>query len=91
VPKEEARDESRQHLAEILSDARIEATPITVVAENNDEAIVRMSADSAVVIRGFDPAEEGRERLFSAAHQSLMNELATVILVHSAGDVDVSA
>jgi amino acid transporter len=91
VPKEQARTESSQHLTEILSQARIDATPMTVIAEDRDDAIVQISAKAAVVVRGFDPAEEGRERLFSAAHQRLMNELTTVILVHSAGDVDVTA
>lgn len=90
VSTEAARDEAQQHLAELLSAARIDASPLVVVAEDTDAQMVKTSAGAAVVLRGFDPAEEGRERLFSAEHEAIFNELSTVILVHSAGDVDVT-
>ena len=91
IANEAGREETEQHLRVLLGSARITATPRVVVGDDPIEAIHRESRDSAAVLLGFVPPEEGQEIAFGDKMTNLMVGLGTVLIVWSTGEVRLEA
>jgi amino acid transporter len=80
-----------QHLGRLLQNARIEADVEVIVSDDVVGAMRARSREAAVVFMGFDPPQAGSGQVFADHHYRVMEDLDTVILVHSVGDVDLEA
>ncbi len=78
-------------LVKLLKSARIEATHEVVVTDNLAEVIQTRSAESAVVLIGFSPPEEGAENEFFEQTSQLISGVSNVLLVCDAGDISLEA
>lgn len=92
VSQDAAREETKRHLSSLLETARIHGTAEVVVDPDPISAIHRVSEDAAVTFLGFEPpgAEEDPAE-FMERTEDLLSGLGTVLLVHSAGDVELEA
>ena len=90
IPTEAGRDDVEEHLVELCEVSRINAKPMVVVDENPMEAIHRTSAESAEVYLGFTPPAEGNETEFHQSMDRWAGPLQRVILVCSAGPMDLT-
>ncbi len=79
------------HLTRLIESARIDADIEVIVSDDIVTEMRRRSRKAAVVFMGFDPPEQGSAQLFAENYYRVMEHLDTVILVHSAGDVDLEA
>lgn len=84
------RDEVMKHLAGLIDSSRIRATPLVVVGENVPATIQQTSAHAAEVYLGFQPPNEGDEQSFHGAIERIAGPLPRVILVCSAGGMQLS-
>ncbi len=95
VGNEAGREEVLGHLQGLLAEARIRGRARCVVASDPIEAIRRESARAAVTILGFEPppADAGpeAERRFMEGLDRLTTGLPRVILVDSAGGVELAS
>ena len=91
VSDESARPGLTQHLGRILQNARINATVEIVVSDDIVTEMRKRSRKAAVAFLGFEPPEHGSAKIFSDSYFRVMDHLDTVILVHSAGDIDLEA
>jgi hypothetical protein len=91
VPDASARPGVIEHLGSMLESARIEAEVEVVVSDDIVSEMRKRSRKAAVVFLGFDPPEQGNAKVFSENYYRVMEHLDTVILVHSAGDIDLEA
>ena len=89
APAEAAREEMTRHLAELIETSRIQATPVVVVDEDVTRAIQDTSRTAAVTFLGFKAPAEGEELAFFEAMERLAGGLERVILVDSAGGVEL--
>ena len=86
---EAAREEMTRHLSELIESSRIRAVPKVVIGDNVPEAIQKTSYRAAVVILGFEAPEEGSEVAFYQAMERIAGNLPRVILVDSAGGIEL--
>ncbi len=91
IQNEGGRDEATRHLAQLIRDARIPATPTIIVSANPIETIRETSRDSAVVFLGFQPPPQEDNEQFVERMEHLMADLGTAVLVRSAGDAALEA
>jgi len=91
VPTDAARPQAEAHLRELIGSARIDAVPCVLVTENLREAMLNTSADAAVLFIGFTPPEPENEIEFYQDIEVLTESLPDVVLVNSAGRVDLEA
>jgi len=91
IGSEAGMDEAREHLSRLAEQARIDAEPVVIVADNAIQAIHTHSAQAAVTFLGFQPPAEGDEHRFVAGIEHLLGGLETVMVVWSAGDTDLGA
>jgi len=91
IGAEAGREEAHRHLAQLIHDARIEATPEVIIAQDPPEAIRQHSSRAAAVFLGFQPPEEGAEEAFLNGMGALMRGLGTTYVVWSAGDMHLEA
>ncbi len=91
ISAEAGREETTQHLKELIESSRIDATPVVIVAEDVSEAIRSTSSEAAVVFLGFEPPAVGEEKLFLETMNRLVEGLPTVIFASSAGGIDLEA
>jgi amino acid transporter len=86
---EAAHDEMTRHLAALIESSRIRAVPRAIVADDVPAAIQETSRDAAVVILGFEAPGEGGEVAFYQAMERIVGDLPRVILVDSAGGIEL--
>jgi amino acid transporter len=91
VHDESAKRGVTEHLRQILTNARIDARLEVIVSDDIVTEMRKRSRKAAVVFIGFDPPEEGNARIFADNYYQVVEHLDTVILVHSAQDVDLEA
>ncbi len=91
VASEEARPGVIQHARELCTAARIAAEPLAVVHEEPAVAIQETSENASVVILGFVPPAEGEELAFFQRMESFAGDLPRVLLVCSAGGMELES
>jgi amino acid transporter len=91
IPSEAGVVEARKHLAGLIRDARIEATPEVLVADDFLETIHETSGRAAVTFLGFMPPEGQDDAAFIARMEKLMDGLGSAIIVWSAGGMHLEA
>ncbi|MFB3067053.1 MAG: amino acid permease [Planctomycetota bacterium] len=91
IGDEAGREEATEHLQQLIEEARIEATPVIVVADDPAAAIREASADASIVLLGFEPPKAGAEQNFVDGMNGLMEGLGTTLLIWSSGDVRLEA
>jgi len=91
VAGESAVNGVHSHLTQLLEQARIEADVEVIVSDDIVAEMRKRSRKAAIVFMGFDPPEAGSAEIFASNYYRVMEHLDAVILVHSAGDVDLSA
>ncbi len=91
ISSEGGREEATRHLAQLISDARIKAEPVVIVDADARRAIRRASRKAAVVFLGFQPPEAGAEKAFIQGMSGTMPEDRTVLVVWSAGGMQLEA
>ncbi len=91
VENEEAKDEVQKHIEQLCASARISAESIVVVSNNTSVAIHQHSHEAAVVLLGFEPPNVGDEWGFYERMETLAGELPRVLLVNSAGGVELES
>lgn len=90
IPNEAGRDEVLKHLHDLCDSSRITATPLVVVNEDAISAIQSTSRNAAEVYLGFAPPAEGRESDFYDSMEQWAGSLQRVVLVCSAGGMELS-
>ena len=91
VPSEAGREAATAHLAQLIADARVRATPMVLVGDRITDVLHRTSAGAALVMLGFQPPEDGAEEGFGRTMNSLMDGLGTVVMIWSAGEMHLEA
>ena len=94
VDNETAAEEVAKHLTKLSEESRIETEAVAIVAaEDSDVAtmIQTWSRASALVLLGFDAPEEGEETTFFDSIEQLAGSLPRVILVDSAGGMELNS
>lgn len=86
------RAEATEELRALVEAARIEADVEVVVSEAPfAEVLHEASRDAQIVMLGFQLPERAEEAAFQRYYRALLEGLPTTLLVHSAGDSDLSA
>jgi len=83
--------EMMEHLNGLIELSRIRATGQVLVRDDVRLAIQETSRDAAIVILGFEAPADGTETAFHGAMERLMGPLPRVLLVDSAGDVELGS
>ena len=91
VADESAKPGVTEHLSQMLQKSRIEADLEVIVSDDIVTEMRKRSRKAAVVFLGFDPPEEGNAKIFADNYYQVIEHLDTVILVHSAEDMDLEA
>ncbi|GAB4150282.1 MAG: hypothetical protein Fur0037_18780 [Planctomycetota bacterium] len=91
TPKEDARRELLQHLEALAASARIAAGAEVHVSNDPAALIQSVSADAAIVILGFEAPEEGRDAQFFARMEGFAGSLPRVLIVDSAGGMELES
>ena len=94
VDNETAAEEVEKHLTKLSEESRIEAEAVAIVAaEDSDVAatIQTWSRSSALVLLGFEAPDEGNECDFFASIEQIAGSLPRVILVDSAGGMELNS
>ncbi len=89
IENEAGRDEVLNHLAGLIDNARIVATPHVVVSENAVAAIQATSRSAAIVFMGMAIPEEGEGEEFHQRMTDLAGDLARVVFVKSEGGMSI--
>lgn len=89
IPSEAGREEVTEHLKELISVSRIDATPRVIVGDNVADAIHGHSAVAAVVFLGLTPPDEGEEDRFFETMEKLGGPLERVIFVYNGGGMSL--
>lgn len=71
--------------------ARISAEPIVLISRDPTTAIHETSASAAVVILGLESPEEGAEAEFFERMETIAGDLPRVLLVNSAGGMELES
>lgn len=94
VDNETAAEEVVKHLRRLSEESRIETESMAIVASDGDNVastIQTWSESSAMVVLGFESPEEGQEQAFFEAIERIAGNLPRVILVDSAGGVELNS
>ena len=91
IANEEAVEEVTRHIIELSASARITVEPVAVVSSDPATAIQQTSADAAVVILGIESPREGGEGEFFARMEDFAGDLPRVLLVDSAGGMELES
>ncbi len=91
VADDTRREQALQVLDGMVTEARIEAEVDVIVSTDPAAEMRERSRDSATVLIGFDPPEEGEGGFFADTYESVLEACGDVLLVHSSGDVDLRA
>jgi len=91
VPDAAAQPPMTEHLTRMLEAARIDAEVLVIVSNDIAAEMRKRSRKAGVVFLGFDPPEVGEARVFSDHYYKVIEHLDTVIMVYSAGDIDLEA
>jgi len=91
IQDESARDGVTAHLSGLLENSRIEAVVEVILSRDIPGEMRVRSRKAAVTLLGFEPPAEGGARAFHVNYHNVLEHLDTVILVHSAQDVDLNA
>ena len=83
-------DKARQSILKMIEQARVEATPEIVVAEDVEAALRERSAGAAVVFVGFEPPEAEDTQTFHREMKDATEGLQQVLFVSSAGGVSLA-
>ena len=89
VSSDEAVGDVTAHIEELAAQSRITVEPVVVVGENVAETIQRTSATAAVVFLGLQHPEADGDASFHARIEALVGELPRVLLVNSAGGMEL--
>jgi Amino acid permease/Solute carrier family 12 len=91
VDNEAARAGVTEHLRGLVERSRIEATIEVMVATDIPATVRKVSRKAALALLGFDPRVDSQLQYFGEFYHNVLEHLDTVILVSSAGDVDLNA
>ncbi len=91
VENEAARDDVRKHLTDLAATSRIEATPVAIVSNDVPQTIQTVSAAASITILGFEPPEDGTEEKFFASIEKTVGNLPRVLLIKSAGGMELES
>ena len=91
IQNEAGRSEVMTHLAELIDQARIPATPVAVVAQDVPEAVWQHSHESAIVFLGFEVPAKGDEMAFYEHMEQLAHHMPRVVYVDSTGEISLEA
>jgi len=91
VPDAAAQPPMTEHLTRMLEAARIDAEVLVIVSDDIAAEMRKRSRKAGVAFLGFDPPEVGEAQVFSDHYLRVIEHLDTVIMVHSAGDIDLEA
>lgn len=84
IENEEGRDPAGKALKEMLSLARVKATPHVIVSQDPFEKIFQEYSSTAdCIFLGFELPEEGDERSWYGFYQKLLHDMPTTVLVNS--------
>ncbi len=93
INSEEGREQAHEHIAQILSAARVEAEPIIIVRQNAEEAIgdtiSRHSQEADLTFLGMQLPARDDTAMYGKNVNSLMESIGTVLLVRSANIEDI--
>jgi hypothetical protein len=89
VANESGREEVKNHILELAALARISVEPVVLVSKDISATIQKASADAGIVIFGFQVPEKGGETAFFLRMESVVGDLRKVLLVNSAGGVEL--
>jgi amino acid transporter len=92
VDKEEAHENARHSLTELVEAARITAEVDVIVSDHTfKEVFQQRSRDASVIFLGFYPVEEEEAEPFHDTFTALLQDMPTAILVSSCGEADLLA
>lgn len=91
VDNETAAEEVRKHLVGLCEDSRIPAESIAFVGTDVPASIQSRSRDAALVVLGFDAPAEGQELEFFESLENLAGDLPRVLLIDSAGGMELAS
>ena len=92
IDNEAGRESTREDLAHLLRDARMEAQVEVVVSDQPFAAVLAQhSSDAACVFLGFEVPPAGHERAWFTQYQGLLLDTPTTVLVSSVGAEDLMA
>ena len=94
VDNETAAEEVEKHLAKLSEGSRIEAEAVAIVAKDGTDVastIQTWSRLSAIVLFGFEAPDEGCELQFFESIERIAGNLPRVILVDSAGGMELNS
>ncbi len=89
VENEEGREETTRHLEELCQSARIQATPMVIVASNVAETIRETSKDAALVFLGLTPPEPDEEWPILQRVNEMAGDLPRIVFVDSHGGMSL--
>lgn len=91
VDNETAAEEVEKHLVSLCEDSRIPAESLAVVANDVPATIQSWSRNASLVILGFEAPLEGQETPFFENIESLVSDLPRVLLIDSAGGMELAS
>lgn len=91
IDNEAGIEEVTRYLRELAENARIDAIPIAVHAEDPIRAIQKTSRNAAVVLMGFEAPAEGSEIEFHERMEKWAGDLTRVIFVDSVGGMSLES
>ena len=83
IPNEAGREDVMAHLNSLITDSRIKAHPVTIVADDFKKTVQQESQFAAVVMLGFEIPEEEHAASFCERMTELMGNFRNVMLVKS--------
>ncbi len=86
-----ARDEVRKHLVDLTVSSRIDAEAVVIVSDDVRTTIQSVSSSAAIAILGFEPPPEGEEAKFYESMERLVGSLPRVLLIKSAGGMELES
>ena len=89
VSSEDAVDDVRTHIEELAAESRITVQPVVVVSDNVSEAIQTTSRDASIVFLGLQHPDADDQAAFYGRIESLVGDLPRVLLVDSAGGMEL--
>lgn len=91
IDSEAGREEVLQNMAEVSRISRIAVEPVVIVSENIPGTIQRTSRGAALVILGFEPPLPEKELVFHEVMERFAGELPRVLMVCSAGGMQLES
>lgn len=94
VDNETAAEEVEKHLEKLSEESRIEAEPVAIVSAGDTDVATTIqvwSRYSAIVLLGFEAPSEGGEVDFFESIERIAGNLPRVVLVDSAGGMELSS